>query len=371
MNERLCLRCDWAGKEEGAACPKCGALLYRLGAPGSAKRKEAVPSAASRPVRDPGPASALEAIGIDEGPAARDTSPGKKTTVIVVAFTVAAIGMIGSLMERTAPDVPSPEAADRPEAAAPSIVGGATGPSSPAAEPGPDECLPGSPSRVPVRTPIEGESATLTADYRFRETLSSSVGQSPDLVAAGSGPVRFIGDDGLDLHRTVLGFGPNGGLSLPSASDVVGEGGYSVEVLFRFDRLNGYRKILDFEDGGSDDGLYSLDGCLSFYPRVTADHASIVADRYVHVVLTRYASSRVIGYVNGVRVFAFADTAGRAVVDDGEQLRFFTDDDTTTSESSGGAVARVRVYDGPIGDDRVRALCAALLPEGCGPSTEE
>jgi hypothetical protein len=371
VSERLCLRCDWNGEDRSSACPDCGAPLYRLGDPGS-KREEASSSAAPppSPIHDPAPAFPLEAPGIDERPPAQDISSGRKTTVIVVAFIVAAIGMVGSLIERTARDVPWHETAERPQAAAPSVVGSPTDPPIPTPEAAPGACVPGTSAGVSAfRTTIEGGGAALTADYRFGETLSSSVGESPPLLALGGGPVRFIGDEGLGRHRTVLGFGPNGGLSFPHASGLIDDDGYTIELLFRFDRLNGYRKIVDFEDGVADDGLYSFDGCLTFYPRTAEARASIRTDRYVHLVLTRSASGMVLGYVNSRTVFAFADLGGHAVVPRGGSLRFFIDDETTESESSGGAVARIRLYDGPITGERIRKLCAGLLPEACGPPT--
>src|SRR5262249_13510860 len=30
VSERFCLRCDWSGDADGAACPECGAVLYRM-----------------------------------------------------------------------------------------------------------------------------------------------------------------------------------------------------------------------------------------------------------------------------------------------------------------------------------------------------
>jgi hypothetical protein len=37
---KTCLRCDWAGDSEEGACPNCGAPLYLLGTPGSARPQQ-------------------------------------------------------------------------------------------------------------------------------------------------------------------------------------------------------------------------------------------------------------------------------------------------------------------------------------------
>lgn len=48
MSERVCLRCDWGGAIETAACPRCGATLY-------ASAAEVIPPASTRPTLRPDP----------------------------------------------------------------------------------------------------------------------------------------------------------------------------------------------------------------------------------------------------------------------------------------------------------------------------
>jgi hypothetical protein len=47
MGERVCLRCDWTGETDGAACPRCEASLYRL--PESTKSRELTPTPRPQP----------------------------------------------------------------------------------------------------------------------------------------------------------------------------------------------------------------------------------------------------------------------------------------------------------------------------------
>ncbi|MGA9160391.1 MAG: hypothetical protein WB297_05945, partial [Actinomycetota bacterium] len=137
--------------------------------------------------------------------------------------------------------------------------------------------------------------------------------------------------------------------------------GYSIEVLFRFDLLAGYRKIIDFKDGSSDDGLYMLDGCLTFFPKEQDVLTKIGSDSYVQVVLTRGPADRVVGYVNGVRQFAFNDRAGLAKVSGSNTLRFFVDDATTTGEWSSGAVSQIRLFDQALTANEVALLACTEI----------
>lgn len=198
-----------------------------------------------------------------------------------------------------------------------------------------------------------------TADYRFQGSLGSKGGAAPDLLEIGDGTGAFT-DEGM-IGRSVLSFTRGGGLSLSQTTGVIEGTEYTIEVLFRFDRLDGYRKIIDFSDGSDDDGLYVLDGCLNFYPRRPRSSIPIEADSYVQVVVTRDSSSRVVGYVDGIRQFAFPDTAAVAEIGS-ETLRFFVDDSVTGGdEYSSGAVSQIRLYDRRLTANEVAALACAEI----------
>jgi Concanavalin A-like lectin/glucanases superfamily len=198
-----------------------------------------------------------------------------------------------------------------------------------------------------------------TADYRFQGSLGSGVGGAPDLVEIGEGTSAFT-DEGM-IGRSVLSFARGSGLSLSPTTDLIDGTEYTIEVLFRFDRPDGYRKIVDFEDGSVDEGLYVLDGCLNFYPRRSSSAIPIEPDSYVQVVLTRDPSSRVVGYVDGIRQFAFRDTAAIAEIAS-KTLRFFVDDSVTGGdEYSSGAVSQIRLFDRSLTADEIAALACAEI----------
>ena len=106
------------------------------------------------------------------------------------------------------------------------------------------------------------------ADYGFQNSLASSVGISAELTNIGPYSNSFIDEVVLKETRTVLTFPEGNGVSLSPTSGVINSDAYTIELLFRFDRIDGYRKIIDLKDGSDDSGLYTLDGRLTFYPAV-------------------------------------------------------------------------------------------------------
>ena len=133
---------------------------------------------------------------------------------------------------------------------------------------------------------------------------------------------------------------------------------YTIELVVRFDRLDGWVKIVDFNYGTEDCGLYSFGGRMNFFPITTGFGTVLEADSYAHVVLTHDAADIVVGYVNGVRQLSFHDTGDMAVIGADDTLRLFNDDTRTPNEDSGGAVSRIRLYDGPLAASEVAALAA-------------
>ena len=163
----------------------------------------------------------------------------------------------------------------------------------------------------------------------------------------------------LGQTRPVLTFDRGSGLELTPASVAIGSE-YTIELVFRFDRLDGFAKIVDFSNATEDRGLYSFDGRMEFWPITAGLGAAVEADSYAHVVLTRDANHEVVGYVNGAWQLSFHDTGDLAVIDANDTLRLFSDDTVTPNEDSGGAVSRIRLYDGPLSASDVAALAADL-----------
>lgn len=126
------------------------------------------------------------------------------------------------------------------------------------------------------------------------------------------------------------------------------------------------RRIIDFANGQSDNGLYSNDGDLAMYDQVEAPNPTIAAGNWVQVVLTRSTAGLLKGFVDGVRQFSFDDSSTRlGVVTADNFLGFFRDDGT---DDTSGAVARIRLYNGPLSESKVAALSLIAPPPGLSTS---
>lgn len=199
--------------------------------------------------------------------------------------------------------------------------------------------------------------AATTADYRFNDSLASSAGSSAALTQIGDCSGAFITDDVGGTTARAFAFGRGGGLALSPTTGVIPNDSYTIVVLFKFDETSGYDRILDFLDGTSDTGLYSLNGDLVFYGAAGGTGTPIQPDTYVQVVITRDANGTVFGYVDGVQQFTFTDSGSLAVISPESRLRFFRDNEFgANSEHTSGVVARIRLFDTPLTSDEVDAL---------------
>lgn len=196
--------------------------------------------------------------------------------------------------------------------------------------------------------------ATLKAEYRLDNTLAPSFGQAPSLVPIETnGANRFATETALGNSGSVMTFPQGNGLQV-STVGVIPPTTYTIVVDFRLTDVSGYRRILDFKNATSDNGLYDLDGQLVFYSTANGSQSpppitpSAHGDPYHEVTLSRDDSGQVIGTVDGSEQFRFDDTASDATLDPDQILRFFKDDNATPGEESAGAVSDIRLYDGPL-----------------------
>jgi hypothetical protein len=189
------------------------------------------------------------------------------------------------------------------------------------------------------------------ADYQFQNTLASSEGTVP--VLANLGPNTFTTANVDGQSRTVLRFAQNDGLALSQLSSVVPTNVYSIVILFSFDVVSNWRRLLEFKNGASDYGLYVFESSLDFYPAMTGPADTIPAGAVVQVALTRDSAGNVAGYVDGIQQFSFVDSTEYATIDANNVLRFFRDNGT---EGSPGFVARIRLYDVALSPSQIASL---------------
>lgn len=215
--------------------------------------------------------------------------------------------------------------------------------------------------------------ATLKGSYQLQGNRTSTVVGAPDLTDLGTGN-RFVTETVDGTARQVLAFRQGDGLSLDTAG-LVDPGDHSVVMLFRLAKVSGYRRLLDFSNGASDNGLYSLNGKAALYVHgnVAESKGQVFGDSYVHVAMTSAGgpdkSHDVAVYVNGLPV-AGARTSEGFGLESGE-LRFFRDNHAggASGEESAGALACALVYDGVLTPAEVAqvadspALCPAPKSE--------
>jgi Concanavalin A-like lectin/glucanases superfamily len=361
MAEWFCLRCDWAGETEEPACPRCRAPLYRMGS------SEPTPAPLEVPTPRPDPPAEVPGVrgaplkGSErEGDQDEAVNPSVATAergrwrVIALAFTLTAV-VAFALMRGGEPD-PGGQGQARANPGASADPAVPSLPSNPS--PGPPPQCSGD-ATTPAAPELAEAAPAATADYYFQSSLESSLGTAPDLVEVERGSSAFTVDGRTGV--TVLRFEGGRGLALAPTARVIRSSDYTIEVVFRFDLLAGYRKVIDFKNGSADHGLYLRDGCLTFFPKVQDALTKIGPGSYVQIVLTRDAADRVVGYVDGVRQFAFRDRGGLAKVGGSDGLRFFVDDARTTGQWSSGAVSQIRLFDQALTANEVALLACTEL----------
>jgi hypothetical protein len=180
-------------------------------------------------------------------------------------------------------------------------------------------------------------------NYEINGSVVDELG-GPSLVVGGG----FLLADGYQ-------FGPNEG---PQVSSAVTPDEYSIELVFSFDALGGFQKIIDFQDLAEDTGLYSNGTNLDFYGGAFA--ADVLSPGVpVHLVVTRDAATDFVAvYANGIEVLSFIDTGDIAVFSGiSNVVRFFQDDNTTGGfEAASGFVDRIRIYDSDLSANEVAGL---------------
>lgn len=180
------------------------------------------------------------------------------------------------------------------------------------------------------------------ADYQFQMNFNSTVGAPPASQNIGAGNI-YVSDSVGGCVRTALCFPQGHGLLLQPAAGVVPTNAYTIGMLFRFDAVSSWRRVLDFKAGTTDNGLYVFNGALNFFPMGGGPANSVLVSSWVQFVATRESTDTVAVSANGVPQLSFSDPTGHGIISTANALRFFKDDNSISQESA-GFVARIRLY---------------------------
>lgn len=208
---------------------------------------------------------------------------------------------------------------------------------------------------------LSGFDVPVSADYRMEHSRLTSAWTAPtftDLVGASASANTFAQESVFGAPHTVLRFPKDNGLSISPTNGIVPNDSYTIAMLFRLQDVGTWRRVIDFKNGTSDNGLYITPGNLLAFAPVKYGSTTIAANQWVQVVVTRDVSGLVNVYLNSSFEMQFSDAGNDAVISPANALRLFQDNTSggSTGEDSAGAVARVRLYDYALSPAGVAAL---------------
>jgi hypothetical protein len=175
--------------------------------------------------------------------------------------------------------------------------------------------------------------------YNLNNTLSDSKG-GPSLAnvngTLGANGFAFASGDGLTL------------------TGVVGST-YSIAMRFRFDNVDGYRRMLDFKNRTSDNGPYVLNGASNFYNITTGPTSPYATQQLGLTIFTRDNTGLFSAYFGGALQYSFLDATTEAVPS-ANIVRFFQDDLAVPNEASGGLVNYIATWNSALTAQQVAAF---------------
>lgn len=235
--------------------------------------------------------------------------------------------------------------------------------------------------------------AQMTETYLFRDSFEPIEGAGNVLVAVSNadGTIATDGDpgflDGAFVTQTISeaacpsaptvrawAFPDFAGLRHANTTPAIATGSYSISMLLRYDPMDtDYARLIDFSNSTADDGIYKLDGGVSFYPEGEFADGSFVEGQDVFVTITRDAASQLVSlYIDGAPAGTYDDT-GDLYVPSASALYFLMDNTTGSAaidETDPGTIAYLQVSDTPKTPPEVVASLATICEAvSCGDGT--
>ncbi|MBS1772139.1 MAG: T9SS type A sorting domain-containing protein [Bacteroidetes bacterium] len=157
------------------------------------------------------------------------------------------------------------------------------------------------------------------------------------------------------IGKVAYNFGKGCGLVFnDSTTSFLSSGNYTIELFFKLDTINGYKKLVDIKNMAVDSGLYNQNGKLVLYPVVTSD-SFLAASKYDYVAITHDATTKkVVIYHKGDTARTFMDNNDRYVYDYHKRIVFFKDDNNTSGEQTSGSVSYIAISNWSMPQDTIK-----------------
>ena len=149
------------------------------------------------------------------------------------------------------------------------------------------------------------------------------------------------------LSRSIYVFEKNSGLQFNNAETKgLLSKSFTVEIYFKFEELDIWKRVIDFKNRKSDYGTYLYHSKLNFFNFAMSEKAAVRAKQWVHYVYSRdHETKNIKMYINGTLKLDFKDPDTEGILDADQVLNLFQDDLIAGNESSPGSVALIRLYD--------------------------
>jgi hypothetical protein len=128
---------------------------------------------------------------------------------------------------------------------------------------------------------------------------------------------------------------------------------YTIDLVFHFDALNSWRKIVDFSDLKVDAGFYVYGSGLDFYG-IAGTSGTLSAGQDTRLTLSRSADAVLRIYQDGKLIMSKKDTVPYSDLTNTD-VNFFRDD-RGGSEAGAGAVDFIHIYDNALSAAEVNRL---------------
>lgn len=216
-----------------------------------------------------------------------------------------------------------------------------------------------------------------TYQYFFNNSLAEDGGVGPTLTdeltcaAASAGystqVINTAAGNCGSTAKTTFDFNVGEGLQFDNTTDLIG-GSYTIHMLFKFNTLSGSQRVLDFQNGASDQGIYTDNDCLRIHPAGTliGTCPNMVAGQFILFTITRDGGTELVTtYLDGVPFETYTDnTSLYFPTTTTTPIRFFLDD---ACEDAAGSIKYLSLTNGVVLDATQVAtfftsLCGSVLP---------